>query len=578
MTTINQLPLLTTLSGGDNLVVWSPNNGDSRRVPYSFIKADIRAGLISTEAGVINVQAAPYNTPANGIGDATAGLAAAFAAGGDIYIPEGNYRIAGTGPDSGGVSISLVRSLRVRCHPNAVFIADNLDNDMIRMTVPEDGTGVPAGGVTVIWDGGTFNQTNQKVSTSVPFIGDYPPPAGKVGTSATCDGLSIKGIYTIAGVNYNGISLCLISNMKATGGTHWQTAGGDSGIFASGAVMLDIHDCIFTGNRDLGIYASAGGAVRLDCKTTIYNNQFINCFFGAAMKRSGNYTSFYGNHAENCVIGFTMSLVSGPGFLGAAVTNNTANKCGTFLRSGLCTNLVVQGNRVSSLGAVLADGVTIEPVVGCNGILLRGDTRCLVADNVFDGETAGAAAAYPSTRAMLVADDLDGVPTTYTTFSQNIGNGLRIAGTDSGVGNVGNRFIENVVYNPGSSSGVPTVAADTYVVAIDPATNDNVFRSATAFVDGTTAAPTIYRFGQTNVGIGFDTNAVFLASNSTQRVAVNNLGVGFNGAAAVARPTYAAPTGTATRTTFDTATVTTAQLAERVKAMIDDVRVYGLFG
>jgi chromosome partitioning protein len=80
MTTINQLPLLTTLSGGDNLVVWSPSNGDSRRVPYSFIKADIQAGLISTEAGVINVQAAPYNTPANGIGDATAGLAAAFAA------------------------------------------------------------------------------------------------------------------------------------------------------------------------------------------------------------------------------------------------------------------------------------------------------------------------------------------------------------------------------------------------------------------------------------------------------------------------------------------------------------------
>jgi hypothetical protein len=49
MTTINQLPLLTTLSGGDNLVVWSPSNGDSRRVPYSFIKADIRAGLTLTD-------------------------------------------------------------------------------------------------------------------------------------------------------------------------------------------------------------------------------------------------------------------------------------------------------------------------------------------------------------------------------------------------------------------------------------------------------------------------------------------------------------------------------------------------
>ncbi len=34
---------------------------------------------------------------------------------------------------------------------------------------------------------------------------------------------------------------------------------------------------------------------------------------------------------------------------------------------------------------------------------------------------------------------------------------------------------------------------------------------------------------------------------------------------------FRAATGTATRTTFDTATVTLPQLAERVKAMIDDL-------
>lgn len=52
MATINQLPLLTTLAGEDNFVVWSPNNGDSRRVPYSVIKDDTRAGLMTlTEPG-----------------------------------------------------------------------------------------------------------------------------------------------------------------------------------------------------------------------------------------------------------------------------------------------------------------------------------------------------------------------------------------------------------------------------------------------------------------------------------------------------------------------------------------------
>jgi hypothetical protein len=41
---------------------------------------------------------------------------------------------------------------------------------------------------------------------------------------------------------------------------------------------------------------------------------------------------------------------------------------------------------------------------------------------------------------------------------------------------------------------------------------------------------------------------------------------------------WAAATGTATRTTFATSTVTTAQLAERVKALIDDLTTHGLIG
>lgn len=39
--------------------------------------------------------------------------------------------------------------------------------------------------------------------------------------------------------------------------------------------------------------------------------------------------------------------------------------------------------------------------------------------------------------------------------------------------------------------------------------------------------------------------------------------------------TVAAATGTATRTAFDTTTVTTAQLAERFKALVDDLQASG---
>lgn len=41
---------------------------------------------------------------------------------------------------------------------------------------------------------------------------------------------------------------------------------------------------------------------------------------------------------------------------------------------------------------------------------------------------------------------------------------------------------------------------------------------------------------------------------------------------------WGAPTGTATRSTFATGSVTTAQLAERVKALIDDLTTHGLIG
>ena len=44
------------------------------------------------------------------------------------------------------------------------------------------------------------------------------------------------------------------------------------------------------------------------------------------------------------------------------------------------------------------------------------------------------------------------------------------------------------------------------------------------------------------------------------------------------RTGWGAPTGTATRTAFDTGTVTLPQLAERVKALVDDLAAHGLIG
>lgn len=45
MPTINQLPLITQLSFGDNLVVWAPNQGDSRRASITTFVDFIQTGF-----------------------------------------------------------------------------------------------------------------------------------------------------------------------------------------------------------------------------------------------------------------------------------------------------------------------------------------------------------------------------------------------------------------------------------------------------------------------------------------------------------------------------------------------------
>lgn len=72
-------------------------------------------------------------------------------------------------------------------------------------------------------------------------------------------------------------------------------------------------------------------------------------------------------------------------------------------------------------------------------------------------------------------------------------------------------------------------------------------------------------------------------TNARARAALSGTGaVSYNATTGVinvpTRTGWAAPTGTATRTTFATTTVTTEQLAERVKALIDDLTTSNILG
>lgn len=68
MATINQLPLLTTLEGGDQLVLWSMANGDTRRLPYSDFQADVLASPALT--GTVTIGGLTVTIGANDSGGA----------------------------------------------------------------------------------------------------------------------------------------------------------------------------------------------------------------------------------------------------------------------------------------------------------------------------------------------------------------------------------------------------------------------------------------------------------------------------------------------------------------------------
>ena len=77
------------------------------------------------------------------------------------------------------------------------------------------------------------------------------------------------------------------------------------------------------------------------------------------------------------------------------------------------------------------------------------------------------------------------------------------------------------------------------------------------------------------IRFGTDTGDVFVVGETT----FGTQEIGLFGAMPVAQSTgWGSPTGTATKTTFATGTVTTSQLAERVKAIIDYLKLRGDFG
>lgn len=72
MPTINYLPLITQLSGGDNLVLWVPNQGDSRRASITTFIQFIEENFDGVVCNSVQTTPTTFGQLPNPVGNAGA--------------------------------------------------------------------------------------------------------------------------------------------------------------------------------------------------------------------------------------------------------------------------------------------------------------------------------------------------------------------------------------------------------------------------------------------------------------------------------------------------------------------------
>lgn len=462
-----------------------------------------------------------FGATGDGVTDDTAALISAFTAGGTVYVPSGNYLIAANG-SVGGVYVTLTKNIHVVCEAGARFFTNGVNRDLVRFTVPSDGSGIPAQGITFQWDGGYFDQSSQKNSTSMPNTDIYPPY--NPGTNATADALSIRGDYTVSGVVYNAIKLARVSNSVFYAGVHWQVAGGDSGVFiGSGCELAVVENCSFTANRDLGVYGSWDTTGAEGGPISVINCNFVNCFFGASVKRSAKYFNISNCYFENCVNGIVTSPLTGA-IESGSITDNKIVGCTLGIRLIQSTGITISNNIFINGGATDNSGnpVTLYGTASC--FYLRGCRYSTIANNTALGFKASYSSLFPK----FVDVDLDATSSatsSYNLVRSNIANGVYSFGIENS-GATYNRYIENYG-GDATNPYVENLQATSTEVRVSSVNLAPINVTSQYYFDGTAAAPIMARRSQTNTGMFFDTNKVGLSVAGTEQFSVNSSGAKF---------------------------------------------------
>ena len=294
-----------------------------------------------------------------------------------IYIPKGKYLIGYKGDDTGGVYVNIRLNTTILCDPEAIFIGDNVDNDMIRFTIPANLN------INVTWRGGIFHQFKQKCSTTYPFSTTYP--SNNQGKSATCDALTIYSngltIFTFEEIQFYAVD----NTGKSDEELHWINSGGDGALFVDNVKDLTIRNCKFVGSRDCGIYTSKASNSIL-----IENNRVINCFHGITGKRGVTNVTIRNNYIHNCVRGIAIQHIDTYNDASnIIIKDNVESKCNVFIQVQRTNIFDISNNVFTSLGSTFPNGNIIPEPGVVVGIDIDNSKNGNIKNNTVTGLTNG---------------------------------------------------------------------------------------------------------------------------------------------------------------------------------------------
>lgn len=464
--------------------------------------------------------------PGDDVSDCTAILKSIFE-GVDypLWFPKGRYRISKNGS---GVAVNWTKPIQIYCHPEAEFYSDGsveaqtgLDAGMLRFSIPDDYSGPK---LSFKWVGGYLNGTGVKNSgnNKVPFANDYLP--ANPGTSQTCDLLSVRP-SNASGVNM--ATEVYIGFLRGFAGSHWQVGGADSVAFlGAGADMTIFEKNWITGARDLGLYFSG----TYDNPIIIQNNLFVNCFYGASIKRGAKNFVVQGNRFDNCVGAFIMSLDTGGNgrFADGAIYGNMAVGCTLSFEMQDCDDVACSMNTVRNAGALDNYGQPVS-VIPLTAYDLSGAVRCQVSLNVANGIRAEFTNATPTPIAgnMFRLSSSNGtgptIKTGYGTIAQNRCFGWNRLGFCDPNTTEFMYIVVNGAQNvlAGGVAFFSGLDASSYEERLDPTDFYPVINTPNYYGNGTSALPIIARATQKSTGIWFAANKIGLSVNGSERLSIS---------------------------------------------------------